>query len=269
VQLTDYAGTWATNNVTVGRNGSNINGSAANSTLNINRESIAFVYVDATQGWVAYSGINVSPPPTQTIYKTSSGTYTVPNGVKSLFIRMVGGGGGGLAGNLGGGPTNGTNTTFGSSFLTAGFGSGGTTVNYSVPGAGGTASIGSGATGLTITGGNGTAGIYGAYVSGTSGGSSPFGGAGVGGYASGAAQAGTAASANSGSGGGGGNYASSIASPGGAGGGAGGYLEAFISAPASSYSYVIGAGGTGGTGTGTAGAGANGGSGVIIITEYY
>jgi hypothetical protein len=78
VQLTDYAGTWATNNVTVGRNGSNINGSAANYTLNINRESAAFVYVDATQGWVVYAGFNTSSGTgiTQVVQTVKTDTWT-------------------------------------------------------------------------------------------------------------------------------------------------------------------------------------------------
>jgi len=51
VKIADYAGTWATNNVTVARNGSNINGAAANHTLNTNNAWSEFVYTDVTQGW--------------------------------------------------------------------------------------------------------------------------------------------------------------------------------------------------------------------------
>jgi len=59
VQLTDYAGTWATNNVTVAPNGSNINGSASNLTLALARAQASFVYIDATQGWVGSPSLPV------------------------------------------------------------------------------------------------------------------------------------------------------------------------------------------------------------------
>lgn len=51
VKIADYAGTWGTNNVIVARNGSNINGAAADFTLNVNDAWAEFIYVDATQGW--------------------------------------------------------------------------------------------------------------------------------------------------------------------------------------------------------------------------
>jgi len=51
VKIIDYSGNWATNNVTVGRNSQNINGSAANLTLNINNAWVELIFVDATQGW--------------------------------------------------------------------------------------------------------------------------------------------------------------------------------------------------------------------------
>jgi len=53
VTIVDYAGTFGLNNVTVGRNGSNIDGVATDGTLAINRLNVRFVYIDATQGWKA------------------------------------------------------------------------------------------------------------------------------------------------------------------------------------------------------------------------
>src|SRR5210317_741188 len=53
IHIVDYAGTFGTNNVTVGRNGSNIDGGAADGTLSTNRLNVRFVYIDATQGWKA------------------------------------------------------------------------------------------------------------------------------------------------------------------------------------------------------------------------
>ena len=54
VAVKDYNGNFATANLTIGRNGSPINGaSAADVTIATNGASIVLVYVDATQGWVA------------------------------------------------------------------------------------------------------------------------------------------------------------------------------------------------------------------------
>ena len=53
VHIIDYAGTFGSNNVTVGRNGSNIDGTASDGTLATNRLNVRFVYIDATQGWRA------------------------------------------------------------------------------------------------------------------------------------------------------------------------------------------------------------------------
>jgi len=53
VHIVDYAGTFGSNNVTVGRNGSNIDGTASDGTLATNRLNVRFVYIDATQGWKA------------------------------------------------------------------------------------------------------------------------------------------------------------------------------------------------------------------------
>ncbi len=55
VDFRDPEGTWATNNVTVARNSSNINGVAANYTLNIANDWVTFTYYDSTIGWVATS----------------------------------------------------------------------------------------------------------------------------------------------------------------------------------------------------------------------
>jgi hypothetical protein len=51
VRLVDYSGTWATNNLTAGRSGSNIQGSATDYILNTNNIWVEFVYVDSTRGW--------------------------------------------------------------------------------------------------------------------------------------------------------------------------------------------------------------------------
>ena len=52
VSIVDYAGTFDTNNLTVGRNSSPIMGTAEDLTVSIERAGITLVYVDSTQGWI-------------------------------------------------------------------------------------------------------------------------------------------------------------------------------------------------------------------------
>ena len=100
VQIVDYAGTFATNNITLGRNSSNIDGGTINKVLSTNREGVTLVYVDSTKGWVATSGVNegsvalVTPP------------YTAE------FLVIAGGGGGGIY-RGGGGGAGGYRNSFG------------------------------------------------------------------------------------------------------------------------------------------------------------
>ena len=51
VRVMDATGNAATNNITVARNGNNIQGAAADLTIATNRASIGLVYVNATEGW--------------------------------------------------------------------------------------------------------------------------------------------------------------------------------------------------------------------------
>jgi len=55
VSFIDYAGTFDTNNLTVARNGKNINGSAADLTVATERAANTLVYTDTTQGWLLRS----------------------------------------------------------------------------------------------------------------------------------------------------------------------------------------------------------------------
>ena len=52
VTIIDYAGTFDSNNLTVGRNSHKIQGSAADLTVSTERAGFTLVYVDATQGWL-------------------------------------------------------------------------------------------------------------------------------------------------------------------------------------------------------------------------
>ena len=113
VAFKDYAATFATNNLTIGRNSSNIQGNATDSLLSTNRASVVLVYVDATKGWLYVQESNVqnlAPPYVQATggtittsgdFKihtfTSSGTFTVTNagqasGSNSVDYLVVAGG---------------------------------------------------------------------------------------------------------------------------------------------------------------------------------
>ena len=52
VSIVDYAGTFDTNNLTVARNGKNIQGSAADLTVATERAGFTLVFTDNTQGWL-------------------------------------------------------------------------------------------------------------------------------------------------------------------------------------------------------------------------
>jgi hypothetical protein len=129
VGIADYANTFATNNVTVDRNGSNIGGVADNAFLFTNGVSVTFVYVDATQGWIVTDSGNRSDLPAPDYvaatggtvtccgdYKihtfTGPGTFTVtsvgnPGGSTTVDYLVVAGGGGAGNSNGGGGGAGG------------------------------------------------------------------------------------------------------------------------------------------------------------------
>jgi hypothetical protein len=132
IGIADYANTFATNNLTIARNGSNIGGVAVNSILSTNGLSVTFVYVDATQGWIVTDSGNRSVLPTPQFVAatggtiatcgnfkihtfTGPGTFTVtsagnPAGSASVDYLVIAGGGGGGTGNggaIGGGGAGG------------------------------------------------------------------------------------------------------------------------------------------------------------------
>jgi hypothetical protein len=101
VQIVDYAGTFATNTITLGANSNKIEGGTANKILTTNREAVTLTYVDSTQGWVSSSGAN-------------EGTQSIdPNTVSIDFLVIAGGGGGGGPGGThsGGGGAGGYRTS--------------------------------------------------------------------------------------------------------------------------------------------------------------
>ena len=124
VAIADYNGTAGTNSITVGRNSSNINGSATNFTISINYAAISFVYVDSTAGWrsvdtsdiigvsnqyVAATGGTITTCGDYKIHTfTGPGTFTVtsagtPVGSDTVDYLVVAGGGGGGGRHGGGG----------------------------------------------------------------------------------------------------------------------------------------------------------------------
>jgi hypothetical protein len=266
VGIADYANTFATNNVTVDRNGSNIGGVADNAFLFTNGVSVTFVYVDATQGWIVTDSGNRSDLPTPeyivatggTItcdgdFKvhtfTGPGTFTVcsvgnPAGSTTIdYLVVAGGGGSGVTG--GGGGAGGYRTSFpspaiaGLSVSVQGYpitvGAGGSGGPAPTNGSGG-AGVNSIFSTITSAGGGGGGGFQKVGNSGGSGGggatadSGPL-------YVGGAGNTPPVSPPQGNSGGtGGGNF------PGRAGGGGGG-------AGASGSNATSNTGGTGGTGT--------------------
>jgi hypothetical protein len=129
VAIADYDGTAITNNITIGRNSSNINGDATDLTINANYSAVTLVYVDATSGWRSVDSSNPNDIVTLPEYVaatggtvtccgdykihtfTGPGTFTVTNAGSSSgsntveYMVVAGGGGGGMSngGGAGGG----------------------------------------------------------------------------------------------------------------------------------------------------------------------
>ena len=242
VSVADYASTFATNNVTLGRGGSKINGACTCAILSTKGQSITMVYADATRGWK------------NTMDSTSDVTGATNYNVQYLVLAGGGGGGanygagggaggmrlvasksfqvaegtgypitvgGGGAGSVPGGcyGTSGSNSIF-SSITSAGGGGGG---HSQLAGrAGGSGGGGGGCPGCVGAGGAGNTPPISSPLGGPQG---SDGGAGTG----------------PGGGGGGGHSEAGQAASGGGRGGAG-TASAIVSAP-SSVSYAGGAGG--------------------------
>jgi hypothetical protein len=82
VIILDYAGTFDTNPLVISPNGNKIEGATDNLQLTGEREGVRLVYIDATQGWLAYSGIN-------------EGTDALSPVAYSIDFLVIAGGGGG------------------------------------------------------------------------------------------------------------------------------------------------------------------------------
>ena len=129
VALKDYASTWNSNAVTVGRAGSKIGGQCNCATLDTQSQSVTLIYVDGTQGWqdihdstanvtgaefVAATGGTITTVCTDYKVHTfnASGCFQVTNagnagGSNTVDYMVVAGGGGGTSDRGGGGGAGG------------------------------------------------------------------------------------------------------------------------------------------------------------------
>ena len=82
IAIKDYAGTFATNNLTIGRNGNNIQGVANDSLISTNRASLTLVYVDATKGWLYAVESNVADLREPLFIGATGGTVTTSGDFK-------------------------------------------------------------------------------------------------------------------------------------------------------------------------------------------
>lgn len=293
INIFDYAGTAATNNITINPNGGYINGITGNTTISTARISITLAYVDSTQGWVDIGIGNAT-----SFIQNYSADFLVIAGGGGGGNPSGGGGAGGYrtsTGTTGGGGTVESQLTFASqTSYTITVGAGGAGGTYPNRGSSGnSSSLGSlktsigggygqhdgtgdsggsgGGAGYTGSGGSGTAGQGYAGGTGYAAGAYPGGGGG------GASSVGTNATDGSTPGNGGGGITStisgsSVARGGGGGGGSRGGNSGSASAGggagsnnSSSNSGTANTGGGGGGGGYNSGTSGSGGSGIVII----
>ena len=124
IHIKDYAGTFGTNNLTILRNGHNIQGITNDSLISTNRASISLFYIDSTKGWLYRDESNVGDLAQAVFTSATGGTVTTsgdfkihsftgdgcfvvscggnPAGSDTVDYLVVAGGGGGF-GDAGGG----------------------------------------------------------------------------------------------------------------------------------------------------------------------
>ena len=275
VQIVDYAGTFATYNVTL-TSTLKIEGGTDDKILTTNREGVILTYVDATQGWVATSGVNSGDQHTH-----YSADFLVIAGGASGGIAEgsnPGAGGGGAGGYRnsynseasGGGSAAESNLTLSTGTVyTITVGAGGATKVHTGSMADGNNGVnssisGSGITTITSTGGGagGAPGVSGGSGGGASANGDRVGGSGTAnqGYDGGAVPN-SSVNRNAGAGGGGASAAGTDVNSGGtAGNGGNGGNGVANTITGGSVTRAGGAGGAGGQG-GSVGTGGTGGGG--------
>ena len=129
VGVSDYAKTFDTNALILGRNGSNIGGTAVDATLSTEGVAVTLVYVDATKGWIVTDSGNQTDAPGSLYVTATGGTITCcgnykmhaftgpgtfvvtcagnPSGSTVVDYMVVAGGGGGGGEYAGGGGAGG------------------------------------------------------------------------------------------------------------------------------------------------------------------
>jgi hypothetical protein len=297
VIVLDYAGTFDTNALTISPNGNKIQGGTSNLQLTGEREGTRLVYIDSTQGWLAYSGINegsnaLSELPLNVEYLVVAGggggsrgtgsggggaggfrTATLTALSKATNYTVTVGAGGAVAGSSATQASNGSNSVF-STITSAGGGAGATQLGLAgnSGGSGGGGSSSSGSTGgagntpnTSPSQGNNGGNHGGNYGAGGGGGASAVGANGSGANG-GNGGAGTASSITGSSvtyaGGGGGSSNGGTSGTGGAGGGGRGGVDAGINAIGGTANT---GGGAGGVEFNDASGVSNGGSGIVIL----
>ena len=76
VALKDYANTFDTNRLTIGRNGSNIGGEAKDAAIVVEGQALTLVYADSTKGWMAVEAATDADLPKPSFIAATGGTVT-------------------------------------------------------------------------------------------------------------------------------------------------------------------------------------------------
>ena len=124
IAIKDYAGNFNSNNLTIQRNGHNIQGFAGDSTISSARAGLTMVYVDSTKGWLFQNESNVGDLRSPLFTEATGGTVSTSGDYK---IHTFTGDGNFVVSQVGNGPApisgGGPNTV--SYMVIAGGGSGG------------------------------------------------------------------------------------------------------------------------------------------------
>ena len=126
VAIVDYAGPFTTNNLTLNRNSSKVQGADANAVISTNQRAITFVYADATKGWIPVND-NTTDNYGEMYTTATGGTVTTSGNFKihtfnsssnfvvtaagnsaggtadTSYLVVAGGGGGAITGGAGAG----------------------------------------------------------------------------------------------------------------------------------------------------------------------